>query len=224
MNNFTDKTKLLKYLKTLSEQKTILLVIPAISVGQSGLNDEYKDYLDQSASLYKYLTDDNFNVLIFALGAEHRGDGFLHKIGKDYLMKTYAIPENGFAWNDENFRTVGLCSVEEIQLLKEFLSEDLKDYTIVTCLSQSQLTRYSLHEQGYGINSLYYVFPDKPEYYHSQNQKQEEILVSITKRDPTWETEVGKKLREFAHLMRDPESSGVVQEIAREMQEWLSQK
>jgi hypothetical protein len=117
-----------------------------------------------------------------------------------------------------------LCSVEEVQLLKEFLSEVLKDYAIVTCLSQSQLTRYSLHEQGYGINSLYYVFPDKPEYYHSQNQKQEEILVSITKRDPTWKTEVGRKLREFAHLMRDPKSSGVVQEIAREMKEWLGQQ
>jgi len=158
------------------------------------------------------------------LGADHRGDGFLHKIGKEYLIKTYNIPENVFVWDDENFRAIGLCSVEEVQLLKEFLSEVLKDYAIVTCLSQSQSTRYSLHEQGYGINSLYYIFPDKPEYYHSQNQKQEEILVSITKRDPTWKTETGKKLREFAHLMRDPKSSGVVQEIVREMQEWISQQ
>ena len=221
MKNFTDKTTLTKYLENL-KHKPILLVIPAISLGTPGLNNQYKDYLDQSASLYKHLTENNFNVSIFALGAEHRGDGFLHQIGKDYLMEMYNIPNEAFVWNDENFKKVGLCSVEEAELLKQFLTEARKNFIILTCVSLTQSTRYLLHQQGYGIKSLYYVFPDKPNYYHLQGLQREKILISITKTDPTWESEIGKRLRKSAHSMRDPKEAEITQKEIREMDDWLS--
>jgi hypothetical protein len=216
--SFFDYPQLIKTLNN----NNVLMVIPAISVGKPGLNNQYKDYLDQSAKLYQFLTSQNIPVDIFALGAEHKDDGFLHQIGKEYLIKTYAIPSHVFVWEDENFKKLGLCSVEEIQQLYQFLSSTAKEYQILTCISKSQLTRYYLHQQGYQIHSTYYVFPDKSDYQHVQNHQEEELLISITKNDPKWESAVGKELRRFAHRLRGPGEPDVTQSETQEMQQRLA--
>jgi hypothetical protein len=195
---------LLKYLSNKKTNSPVLLVIPAISMGTTELNNQYRDYLDQSANVYRYLDAKNLNIKIFALGANHRGDGFLHQKGKKYLIEKYQIPESSFVGKDENFEKLGLCSVEEVQLLKYYLNSISEKFYIVTCISQTQQIRYELHEEGYGISSLYFIFPDNPDYYHVQSNNQEELLMQFTKQDPTWESKTGLELRNLAHRLRDP--------------------
>lgn len=218
---FSKKAKLLEHLKKVT--KPLLLIIPAISVGKPGLNDQYRDYLDQAARLYKYLCSAQISVDIFLLGAEHRGDGFLHQIGFDYLTKTHHLPQRTFVWNDDNIQKVGLCSVEEAQLTAQFLKECGREYQIITSISQSQLRRYFFHQQGYGIESYYYVFPDNPTYYHLQNHDQEKILIAVTEKDPTWKSDIGLELRRFAHRLRDPNESEISQAEIQAMQKRLAE-
>lgn len=218
---FSNRSTLLKRIQTI--HKPVLLIIPAISVGRSGLNEQYKDYLDQSAKLYTFISSHNIPIDIFVLGAEHRGDGFLHQVGIDYLINTYKIPKIKFVWNDNDFRKLGLCSAEEAQLTAKFLKDENNECQILTCISHSQFSRYFLHQKGYGIESVYYVFPDNPTYYHLKNNDQEKILMEITKKDPRWESDIGIKLRRFAHRLRDPNEPEVTQEEIQTLQTRLAE-
>lgn len=198
--------------KELQRSSPVLLVIPAISIGKPGLNDQYKDYLDQAAKLYLELAAAKLTVKLLVLGADHRGDGFLHLIGKNYLIGQYHFSPESMVWEDNKFKDEGYCSVQEAELTAIYLSQTNIQYQIITCLCRSQLTRYQLHQEGFGIKSLYFVLPDKPDYYPLANQKEEDILIEITQKDPKWESDIGLGLRHIAHLLRDPHERAITQE------------
>lgn len=219
--SYSDFTRLSSFL---NKATPILLVIPAIWIGGTQINDQFKDYLDQGADLFIKLKSNKFAVKLFVLGAEHKGEGFLHQKGKDYLTQKFHIAVDAFVWEDERFRKVGLCSVEEAELLRVYLDSNTNfKYQIITIISKSQLGRYYLHHQGFGIESLYYVFPDKEIYFHKLNEKYERLLLKITLMDPCWKSETGIKLRNLAGSLRSPEGAGVSPAEAQEMLKLLTQ-
>ncbi len=206
--SFTNIDSLISYLAA-SNNKDILLVVPAIWVGGSDLSDQFSDYLDASAALWKELTRKNYSFKIFLLGANHKNEGFLHLKGKKYLQKKFSIPDRYFLANDSFFFKLGLSSVEETELLKKFFDENrsFKNYFLITITSKSQFTRYFLIQKGYSITSHYFVLPDKPTYFHSENENFEKYLIALSVKDPRWEGRLGQVVRGLTRDLRDPDST-----------------
>lgn len=185
----------------------VIIIIPAISVGLPGLNEQHGDYLDAGFLLFRALIHNNRTAKFLLLGAEHKGDGFLHLIAREYLRDKYQIEDKNTVGQASDYRNLGFCSVEEAELTSKLLATLHEKSSIVTVLAKSQSERYHFHQVGYGISSEFILLPDKPEYQHILSSKEEELLIAFSRLDPTWKSTTGLKLRESARKIRKPGSS-----------------
>ena len=90
--SFSEVDELNSYQKDQPNSQPVLLIIPAIWLGGKDICPQFIDYLDAGAAVWKKLTESKIPVKIFLLGAEHKGEGFYIRKGKNISEHSTKFP------------------------------------------------------------------------------------------------------------------------------------